>query len=256
MGYNINVTNTVLHSSGGGSMLTVGGMCSSGTRDPVGFTHQIHAVNNTFDGNGCVVTYTEPSGDKRFNSIDFWNRAFTPKHCADEGGTPRNFKNVIFENNLMLGGQTATWRGEQPQFVGNTNSESIQNPPECKHWPWWSDSCENATNGDAGYLIFNNNVAETRALNPQHQQWADEYKNNCDECDGINVANKSEHDYKPTAGSIALIGKGSTNNAPGHDILGNPRPPGSVDVGAFQFSSSGTAPPPAPKATPPTFEDL
>jgi hypothetical protein len=241
-GYNLTVVNNVLHSSWGGSALTVGGFCNIDglEEDPVGFTHTIHASNNTFDGNGCVATYQEPNGDKRFNTIDLWNRTLhSGDYCSNisGGAKKRNFKNVAFENNLFLNGQTAAaTNGEQAHAVGNTNTETVVTPPSCLDFPWWSSSCESSALGSAGYLRFNHNVAETFTQNPTHQGWADEYDNNCDECIGINLVNAAERDYRPTADSTALIGKGSPLSAPSYDILGKPRPQGSIDVGAYQYS--------------------
>jgi hypothetical protein len=250
MGYNLTVTNNVLHSSNGGSMMTVGGFCSlSGNQDPVNFTHTIHATNNTFDGNGCDANYVEPDGSKRYNSIDFWNRQFTPQHCTDIGGIPRNFKNVRFQNNLMLNGQTANSGSEQSHFVSNTVVDKIVNPPNCTHWPWWSSSCVSGTRGDVGYLEFINNAAEVRAQNSTHQQWTTKYTDNCDECVDINVLNESGQDYRPTEKSTALIGKGLAAGAPAYDILGKPRALGSIDIGAFQLSAPG------PKPNPPSFTE-
>ena len=259
-GYNLTVTNNVLHSSNGGTALTVGGFCNIDgvEQDPAGFTHTIHAVNNTFDGNGCVATYTEPGGDRRFSTIDFYNRTLhSGDYCSNitGGAKKRNFKNVAFENNLFLGGQTAIAPTGQPAHAaGYQNAETILVPPSCLDHPWRSASCQTATLGSAGYLIYKNNVAETYTQNPTYQGWTSEYANNCDQCSGINVTNKTQHDYRPTANSTALIGKGSAQNAPSYDFLGRIRPAGSVDVGAYQFSTDVTGGP-GPTPNPPTFAD-
>jgi hypothetical protein len=250
-GYNITLQNNVLYNSQGGTSVTIGGFCSTnGNADPPGFTHTVHAYNNTFDGNGCVVDYTEPGGDKRYNTNDFWNRALGGGNFCNTnfgGAAPRNFKNVRMANNLFINGQTATWGGRVPHAWGNTNAESIQSPPSCDHWPW-ATGCSTA-NGDPGYLEFFNNVAVTNVQEPTHRQWADAYVDNCDGCTGINLTNEAQNDYRPTSGSTDLIGKGSPSYAPPYDFLGRMRPPGSVDVGAYQFSTPGPTP------EPPSFAD-
>ena len=235
-GYNITLENNILHSSEGGSMLSFGGMCGfTAAEDPPNFSFLAKVYNNTFDGNGCVATYREEggTGDRRFNAIDFWNRAMGGGgFCADVGGFPRNFKNVEFKNNLFLNGQTNQWNGTDPQFISNTNAETVQAPGQnCSHWPW-ADGCSTALGG-SGYLRVNNNTAETRTLNSAHQANADEYLNNNDDCTDCAVVNESTHDYTPTGSPTDICGQGDNAVAPAFDFNGTARgnPP---DIGAIE----------------------
>lgn len=243
-GYNHTLVNNVLYSGFGGSLLSVGGICSlNGQNDPPDFTHTIWAINNTFDGNGCVLSTSAR------DSIDFYNRQFAnADNCANKSpsGTPRNFKNVRFDNNLFLHGETqndSSGRGAQFVSSDSTTNESVS----CTHWPWYQPGCSTQARGTAGYLEFNNNVSETRAQNSQYQGFTTVYSQNCDSCTSINLTNETGHDYEPTVDSSAIIGTGSPTYAPIDDILGNPRDPGSVDVGAYQISTSG------PRPNPPVF---
>lgn len=234
-GYNLTLFNNIFHSSDGGSTLTFGGVCNftTGAQDPPNFTHLAHVYNNTFDGNGCVLTYIEPGGDLRYNAVDFWNRATgSGGFCADIGGDPRNFKNVEFENNLFLNGQTAQWTTYDSQFISNTNAESVQPPgTTCSHWPW-AAGCS-TSRGVPGYLNINNNTSETRALNTEHQANTDEYLNNNDDCTDCAVANESTHNYTPFGSPTDICDQGDATNAPATDYNGTARgnPP---DIGAIE----------------------
>ena len=256
-GYNLTLTNTVMHTSEGGTIITVGGFCEAdgSQADPPEFSHTLWMINNTIDGDGCVVSYTEPGGDKRYNTMDFYNRTLhSGNYCATQSGfpnaIPRNFKNVLIANNLFLRGQTGTWtNGESAQSVGYQNAEGIVTPPSCLDNPWQSASCESTAKGTAGYLRFDNNVSQDNYVqNPTHQGYTDEYSSNCDQCGGIALEDQTSHDYRPTASSTALIGKGTSTNAPQVDFFGNARASGAIDIGAIQFSDPG------PRPNPPTFD--
>lgn len=243
-GWNMTVTNSIFHSSDGGSMLTIGGACNfDADADPVGFTHLIHVYNNTFDGNGCVATFTEQTtGDQRWNAIDFFNRAVTPAFCesATPAGYARNFKNVEFRNNLLLGGNMNNSAIGDSQFFTHGIAEVIQDPSDtgdaaiCNHWPW-NASCS-TSRGTFGYLNFSNNTAETETLNTEHQASATsygEYANNNDDCTDCAVRLNNRHDYTPSGSPTEICGQGDTTYAPTVDYNGNTRgnPP---DIGAIE----------------------
>lgn len=240
-GHTHTVVNNVMHSSMGGSVLTLGGWCSQTAADPGDFEFGYMVVNNTVDGNGCQTQGTVGYGDKRYNPIDFWNRAFTSGNCP----VARNFKDVTIENNLFLNGEP-TPSGSQPsQFLTTNLAGTIVSDPKCQHYPWHDRAaCENSTNGDAGYLRVNNNVAEIYVQNPTYQAWSDEYNGNCDQCSNIGVANEANNQYTPQANSTALLNKGSKANAPAYDINGNPRQVADgVDIGAYELATVRPNPP-------------
>lgn len=245
-GYNITLTNSVLHSSDGGTIITFGGFCDVDgdvSTDNDNFTHSYKLVNNTIDGNGCVVTYTEPLGDLRYNTTDFYNRTLNSgNYCSGLNPTSfpnargRNYKNIITQNNLFLNGQTASYFGEPAHSYGNTNSESVTTPPSCYDFPWYSTSCV-GSNGDVGTIeLYNNVSADNYVLNPTHQGYVTGstggvYSNNTSNAGEQNLTDEANNDYTPTASSTDLCGQGRSVDLPATDFNGNART--QADIGAI-----------------------
>lgn len=247
MGYNHTVINNVLSASIGGTTITIGGICSTnGTSAPNEFTHTIHVYNNTIVGNGANGDVTNYSYGDRHYVIDLYSRAHNQTGCTSNG-TPYNFKNIRFANNLFLNGKDHPEDGQDSQQIGAENLNRILTTTlDCNHYPWVRVSC-----GDFGYMEVLNNVAEIgRPMNTTYCGYnSTTCTGNVEDAPNINIPNRGPianqllydadlvpfFDYQPVAsGSSSISNAGTATYAPTLDINGNPRGV-TPDVGAYEL---------------------
>lgn len=211
----------------------------SGLGDDTGSynTYDSNVVNNFGDyPNKCDYVhaiYVDDDGDVVSNNIAYNN---VGNGLYTNHGTGK----VIFTNNLSFANKEYGV-GVNGSGSGNVVQNNILIGNGIAGIKTWSGT----SNTQIQHNIFYNNATNT-ALDGSATQSG----NSTADPGLVNYQSNGTGDYHLKAGSIA-IDAGVSTNAPSNDIDGHTRPVGkAVDIGPYEYGSTGTAPSPTPTPTP------